>query len=290
MRKCNPLLLLACLCCATIALQGPARAQVYAVAPFTNPRLHRIDPATGASTLVAPLSDPNLGFAGIEFDQSGRLLGIDTARVGGGGTRKLWQINTSTGAVTPLLDLQTGEVLFEGGFSVDPTTNLAYLVEQSDFYQLDLVTGAFTSLGRLTFNGMPMDSGTNVDGLAFRGGDLYGIVTIQTPGLNGHLVRIDKNTRVVTDVGATGLTPGAVAGLTYDPGADVFYLAGTNLPGLYRLSPQTGAATLIGNNALSDVSGLAFQIPEPTYLAFALPIVAPLLRRRRLGKDRRPRG
>lgn len=272
---------IAAIVCAGIC--SSAVAQLYAVSPFTgNASLYRLDTSTGAPTLVAPLSDANLNVAGIDFDNAGRLLATDSFRLGGGASRQVWEISTTTGALTSVVNFNDGGVYFEGGLGIDPTTNLAYFSILDSISRVDLTTGSVTSLGHVTLNGASIGGDGNIDGLAFRGGDLYGIVTIQS-SINGHLVRIDKNTLALTDIGATGLSIGGVAGLAYDPGADVFYLSGESLPGLYRVNPTNAAVTLIGNHNLPNLSGLAF-IPEPTALGLCsgLTMVLLIARRRRM--------
>ena len=263
--------------CALVLCTAPAAhaaSTLYGVAPFfSGTTLYAFNTTTGAATPVGPTGTSSL--IGVTADNNGRLLALSF-------NGELVSLDPLTGAGTRLASLAPGS-FYEGDIAVDPTTNVAYIVEEHRFFKLDLATNAVTLAGSATYNNATMRSETNIDGLAFRGGDLYGFVTIQTPGLNGHLIRIDKDTLAVTDVGDTGLTLGGTAGLAYDAAADVFYVGGSGSAALYRVDPRTGAATLVGNHGLSELSGLTTLVPEPSSVALLLVgmLVAAGRRRRR---------
>ena len=252
----------------------PGAPILYAISPFSSltsdtSRLYRLDTNTAAATFVG--STGKINILGIARDHSGRLLGVDNAG-------ELLQFNPTTGAATVLVDFP--QPFFEGDVAVDPVANILHVFSFGKLYRLDLNTNTIDAGHTPTFLGSPIGTGWNFDGLAFRGNDLYGLVTVQTPSLNGHLVRIDHNTFEISDVGPLGVDFGATGGLAYDPASDVFYAAGRPAPGLYRVNPLTGSATSVGNHGLIDIAGLVF-IPEPAGGGIMLCATTAILRRRR---------
>jgi len=111
-------------------------------------------------------------------------------------------LNPTTGQSTPLFNLGTSAVLFEGDIAINPVTGMGYVIEQDSLYSLNLSTGLLSPLGHLNIAGINLGDDANIDALAFRNGTLYGFVTIQTGALNNNLISIDLETLGVTDIGA----------------------------------------------------------------------------------------
>ena len=74
---------------------------LYAVSDDTN-SLYTVNRVNGASTLIGPLGK-SISDAGLAHDGTRLLMVYDE-----GGTTRLWQLNTSTGAATPIATLITG--------------------------------------------------------------------------------------------------------------------------------------------------------------------------------------
>lgn len=227
--------------------------------------LYALDPSTGHATEVGPLIIPNTASIadniGLDFDAAGRLLGA-------GVNAAVYVIDTSTGMATEL----NGQhfTVPEGGMAVNQSTNKAIIVSGSVFWERNLATGGLVKLGIATFNGVVIPTATNIDGLAYRGDQLYGLVTIQAGNLGGHLIRIDLGTLAVTDIGFTGLSGSETAGLAYSPLGDFFYAAGYGDGTLYAVDPVTALASSIGNHNLGKITGLAYRVPEPSGIVLGL--------------------
>lgn len=266
----------ACVILSGVVAATPASAvpAIYAIDPFETVSggtfLYQLNADTGVATQVGMTGRTQI--MGIAFDTGGRLLGVNVSG-------QLFELDPDTGAAGPTLT-QFPSSYLEGDIAVDPTTNTLYVAAEHRLHAVNLQTYAMTELGGLQYQGAPIGSDTNIDGIAFRGGDLYGLVTIQAEDLNNHLIRIDKSTLNVTDVGDTATVFGATAGLGYDAAEDVFYAAGRSNPSLHRLDPATGAGVSIGSHGLPYISALTV-IPEPSAALALLPLAALLATRRR---------
>ncbi len=221
-------------------------------------RLAAIDRITGGAYWLGETGTQ--GLVGVASDPRGNLLGLDL------GSRWVHSLNPITGEAVPLFDSQLASFP-EGGFAIGPDDRgyaVRTLFEQPpELYQI-LPTTVF--LGQLEYGGGPLPGTAQVDGLAFRRDQLYGLVTDLAGGLNDHLVTIDLGTLEVSDVGPLGTNIGLLAGLAYDNTHDVFYATGKDNDYLYRVEPQTGAATLIGPTGLEEVSGMTFATGRGTPL------------------------
>lgn len=79
-------------------------------------------------------------------------------------------------------------------------------------------------------------------------GDLYAILT-KTGSGSGFLVKIDKQTAAVTEIGNTGVTPKYMQSMTYDAASGKFYWAACKSNDeaiLYTVDKATGAVTQLG--------------------------------------------
>jgi hypothetical protein len=126
------------------------------------------------------------------------------------------------------------------------------------FYVIDPQTGDGTIIG---------DPGQAVTGMAFHPstGVLYGstaVIDVNSPSSSsidpGHLITINPLNGDGTDIGSFGLAGGGntLADLAFDPATGVLYGWRAGDSGdLYTVNLQSGAATLVGESGLSDLSG-----------------------------------
>jgi Ca2+-binding RTX toxin-like protein len=222
--------------------------------------LSTVDPGTGAVTTVGSYGLPtNTFIQGLASDSSGVLYGI--------GDSVLYTINRNTGLATSAFTFGAPGSLVEGAVALDPGGNLFYGIDfdTSSLLELNLQARNGTNLGVVSVAGTDASNSIDWDGLDYRGTTLYGFVGLRdgNTGLAGHLVTINTTTRVVTDVGALGVTVAGSGGLTYDPVQDRFLLMVTPSNTLYSVNPTTGAATAITNTtpAVGGIFGLEFAVP-----------------------------
>jgi len=245
---------------------------LYAAAPLANgtPQLAAIDPGTGGAVFVGPTGTE--GLVGLAADPNGNLFGIDRS---GPFLRTVYSVNPLDGTAVPLFDLGASNFT-EGGFAIRPDGFTGYgvrtfLEQPPELFMIDSSSEIAFSLGPLTLGGSPLAAGTQVDGLAFRGNTLYGLVTGLNGNLDDHLITIDLDpaTRAVTDVGPLGTDIGLIGGLAYDAASSRFYASGVDNNILYALDPDTGSATLVGPTGLVELSGLTTATARGTPLAGA---------------------
>jgi hypothetical protein len=195
--------------------------------------LFRVDLGTGAATSIASTSNNNLTTpAGLEWrEDTGELWTIDL--IGG----EVGTIHTTSGSFTPRFQTQ------QNGWQAiawDPFTSRFYLAWGTPaIYALDPVSGVSSLLAT---NSTSMISCLDVDST----GDLFGLEFS-----TGFIVRIDKSTGIAT---RTVQTLAGFQGLGIDPSSGVWYASNSNIDGLYRIDPTTGAATWIGLHG----SGIGF--------------------------------
>lgn len=257
----------------------PSTGRLYAAearsanSPNTS-RLHVLDPDTGA-ILASGDTNADDDLVGIDFHPNGTLYGHGL-ELDGGGVSTAQQQNdyslniapTGFGNATHIRDTTN---VVEGGLAIDPATDIATQIYRDPSglalltYNManPVVTHVHTLLN---YNGNPLPSTTEIDGLTYRNGELYGIITGgSTVGLDDHLVRISlpfsPSPHTVTDIGPLGVDIGDwsyFGGLAYDPNKDVFYVAGSGSQDLYEVDPNSGAAQLVGNTGIHEISGLTF--------------------------------
>jgi len=74
------------------------------------------------------------------------------------------------------------------------------------------------------------------------------------------LVKIDSDTLQLTPIGSTGIQAGDFGDLAYDDtSATMYWIAGRSNNNLYKLSLNTGAATLIGSHGVADLFALGWD-------------------------------
>jgi hypothetical protein len=213
--------------------------------------LLRIDPFTGAGTLIGPTGQPRV--PGLAIISAGEIFGSN-----GGTTSELLKIdasNATTFVVGPIVDVATGSPLtFVDALAFDEN-DVLYGSDGVDLYTINTTTAAATLVGN---HGLA--SGFVV-GLAFEPatGRLFG----SQGGLGGNdeIYEIDKNTGLATVIGQTGL-----GGATPDLCFLGSILYGNKNPGggqggapadFIRIDPVNGSGTVVGSIGFGSVSGIA---------------------------------
>ncbi len=254
----------------TITNDDAPPAELFAATFFGD--LYRVDQTTAATRLVGNTNqsfihdiaqDPNGGLIG--YSQLGPFLfSIDPANAAS-------QLTTF---VNPAL---LGANL-EGDMAYDTVNNIIYYVTftgagNPHLFRIDPTNGAVTDVGNIvvgTANLAANGDTVDMDYLTIRNGTLFCVIAGGITGTNANfndaLFSIDTTTAVATRVGALGVDLTAQAGgLEYDAVNDQFLLLEGPTANFYRISPTTGAATLVGNTGLTSgffdvASGLAFAI------------------------------
>jgi DNA-binding beta-propeller fold protein YncE len=258
--------------CLVLALAGAGECRAAAVLYGINlsDNLITIDTATGAGSLVGPLST---SMSGIGLAQRGSSAYVfDT-----NGGNVLQEIDTTNAATlaTVAVGFTGADVLGEGdlAFRADGTGFLvSSLLADGNF---DPDNGSFFSLDvGLNSRTLIRDGITQkFVGLAFSplNGNLYGLTL---DGASVYL--IDPSDGDVTLVGSTGIASPrcCLGGLSFRPDGALFAaLADFGDATLYQINTATGAATMIGDMGFESVSGIAFfdaaappppGVPEPS--------------------------
>lgn len=227
-----------------------ARGALYGVDSNLD-QLYRVDPATGAVTLVGSTALNGLGTpAGLAWGGS-QMYVID---LDGG---ELFTLDLNTGS--PTLIGTSGMVGWQG-LAARPSDGALFATNQDGkIYSINATTGAATLVG---------STGGLQTALAFDGGGTLWTVDIFT----GVLGTVNTTTGALT-AGATSVS--GLQGLTFSANGTA-YAVSTNTDSLYTLNLTTGAATLVGAmTGTQFVKGLEFdafpgssaEVPEPGSLA-----------------------
>jgi hypothetical protein len=118
-----------------------------------NTNLYRVDPGSGATTLVGPMNNAGI-MIDMAADSFGNAYGVDSV------DHNLYSIDLSTGAATIIGS--TGVSFEYAGMGFDKANNILYLsayTSMGELYSLDLSTGQATLIG-------PFQYGDEVEGLA----------------------------------------------------------------------------------------------------------------------------
>ena len=154
--------------------------------------LYTIDGATGAATVVAPLTPPTFINA-LAFDKDGNLYGASG--------NNIYTINTQTGAVILVGAMgsgfgSSGDIAFAPNGALYGSV-FAPLSANNVLVQINPATGAATRVLPKAKNGSTDLGSPNVFGLAFVGGKLYGLTNSAPAGhpecAGGAVLRIDTN-------------------------------------------------------------------------------------------------
>lgn len=178
-------------------------------------RILTIDTATGACTEINPLGLSPIAFSGrtaadICFDSSGQMWALPAPSGGGVGTRKLWKIDKTTGAVTVVgadcgfnffgngvvyRDSDDTLIAFPGGGTLSPPSS-----PFGEMYFLDPLVG-FPATSTTTLTGGPFTDDAAVNAAALDDtGLIWAIEQDFSPG-TWRLVTINAATGVETNVG-----------------------------------------------------------------------------------------
>ncbi len=240
---------------------APAAAQEVSVAavPPSSPTLYfSLDSESELYALDTTDATPTLlGPTGVNSSTVGLSESPDPGVLYGSTWQDLSRINADGSGFTPA----GTDALLAEGLAYDPVNDILYKNLNGNFATASQTTGA--TITNLT------GSGEDPEGLAWRGTDglIYGFgfqsddLWAYTPGTDSWAV-----------VGATGIVDNLdAAGLAWDPIQDVLYLI-VESGNLYRIDPDTAAATLIGDTGLPDGGGLAFLAgptpPTPPFPSF----------------------
>lgn len=237
--------LLAGLACWTAHPTTIHAAQLFAVESGST-QIHVIDLATGAATLVNPISVS--GIAGIAFDSSGVLYGITSSP----NETELYTIDFISGTASLVNATMTASL--EGALTFHPGTGVLYSksgapASENDLISIDPGTGLATVIG-------PMGLGLDLDlsGMDFLADGTLLAYDTQGPLLPSRLLSIDPATGAAMAIGDTGYPSSSpdFGGLAVDPVTDLVYLS--NGTDLFSVDPVTGAASLPGRREGSSAS------------------------------------
>ncbi len=231
-----------------------------------NNGLFRIDPTTGAATMMTSLDkDPSL--AGASF-LNGELYVTDVLNwVPGIGYLLYNRLDMQTGTLTGIHD-QGYDFNWHGLASSDALgVTWAIAQDSGDVLVQTDIYGNWTIIGP-----------TGIDGRGMAYDDTHGILYATNYDDSG-LYSIDINTGAATYIGDTGVRCDLV-GLAYDESTQTLYLNEADVTdSLYTVDVNTGLATLVGANGYPWIDGLAW-IPEPSSLALLALGALSVLRRR----------
>jgi hypothetical protein len=232
----------------TVSLE-PGALQV----PPTTPTLYfSLDDSNELYTLSTTDATPTLiGTTGVDSSTVGLSESPDPGQLYGSTFTDLSVISADGAGFSTA---GTNDLRAEG-LAYDPVNNLLYKIINEDFAIADQTTGATTN----DLNDPPED----LEGLAWRrtDGKIYGYGGSDSSNLYAYT----PGTDAWALVGDTGTPEADSSGLAYDPTLDLFYAIGEDGL-LYRIDPDTAAATLIGDTTLGadeDGGGLAFLPIEP---------------------------
>ncbi|MEX2218686.1 MAG: hypothetical protein WD749_07990 [Phycisphaerales bacterium] len=219
--------------------------------------LLRLDPSTGAHTVIGPLGANTV--ASLAFDSGQGILYATTTH--SPTESNLLRINPATGASTLVGPL--GATLMHA-LEYNALDQMLYGVSSgggASLHRVNPLTGAATPVAALSLTGLY--------GLAFDPGaaTMYA-ANIQTQNL--YTLNLSSGAlTLVGPFGAPGMPfPQVGVSMAFDPGLGLFAIDNTGIPGnanlLYRINTATGQATLVGQTAVANLLGLAF-VPAPCY-------------------------
>ena len=189
-------------------------------------------------TLTSVGSSSTQMVLGLEFGGPGYLYYF---RMPSSYNYELWRIDTATGTRTSIGVAGNVNSIINRGLAWDNVGKKMYAMfstTPSKLYTVNLSTGALTFLTDFSANDYMLSFAVN------NAGSMFGI-----SNFGGKLVRINKTTGALTDIGPLGITIGNIYGCDFDPLTGKMYLM--NNSSVYRIDTATGAATLVGSLANS---------------------------------------
>ena len=129
------------------------------------------------------------------------------------------------------------------GLAYDPTNNILYGIDDTNFYTVNQNTG--NSISQLA--APPV----SLQGLTFGNAGVYGV------GNSQDLLFYDPNTDQWSVIGDTGISSWQEAGLAFDAEKNVLYAKRFNDTLLYEIDVSTAQATSIGDTGFLEGGGLA---------------------------------
>lgn len=216
-------------------------------------------------TLTSVGSSSTQMVIGLEFGGPGYLYYF---RMPSSFNYELWRIDTVTGTRTSIGVAGNVNGFINRGLAWDRVGKKMYAMfstAPSKLYNVNLSTGALTFLTDFSANDYMLAFAVN------NAGSMFGI-----SNFGGKLVRINKTTGALTDIGLLGVTLGNIYGCDFDPLTGKMYMM--NNSSVYRIDTATGAATLVGSLANSvmyiaiaggtytGVSQLSSEIPSSVKL------------------------
>ena len=248
--------------------------------------LYDVNPLTGAAGNARPTGVPYL--VGLTFGPDGTLYGMGTF-ASGVFANSLIRIDPVTGAATRIG--ATGLIdIFEGDLDFDPVTGRLYGVQNvpgrganRDLFEINPASGAASRIGTIT-------QGGDLSAMAFdNAGRLFVLDTADT-----RLLQVDPATAAVIRATPIAQDWNQTAGMDFQPGTGVLFVAEGLTDQLYTLDTTRGAVQVVGplGAGPDEVAGLRF-VPEPggavlLALVAGLPLFRPRLRRARtttVGRD-----
>lgn len=232
-------------------------ATLYGVYSPNGPgQLLTIDAATGAPTVIGPVSSTTDGIA---FAPNGVLYAADNS------SRQLVTLNSATGSVASVIGFYGNSDPVEG-LAVRPSDEVLFGIdndEPSHLVTLDTTTGTVTSVG-------PFGIGVT-DGMAGLAFNLDGSVLYAIGFHDGCLYTVNQSTGAATSVGcgASWVTGGPL-GMARDPVSGTLYVAeywDTGTAVLAIVSVVDGSRTTVGPiTGFDQIEGLSFNEEVPVEL------------------------
>ncbi|ATC64485.1 hypothetical protein CMV30_11265 [Nibricoccus aquaticus] len=231
---------------------------LYGLTFFDN-QLISVDTTTGAGSLIAPLSESVSGY-GLAFRGSS-LYTFDSVM------NRVREIDIMNGQLTSSIDVGFSNLIGEGDIAfrsdgigfLSSALNATTFEPTNDLFSFDVTLGTSTRIGTTS---------VVLDGMAFNGGNLYGIGQEGDAGL----YLVNQTTAELTLIGLLGIKADSPFGaLAF--GADGALYTSVN-DRLYMVDAMTGVAAeidpLVLDIGFSSVSGLAAMagasgaVPEPS--------------------------
>jgi YVTN family beta-propeller protein len=209
--------------------------------------MYTINATTGALTSTGVINGVYQGssyFNSVAVDTSGKFAYAASGNTPGSGSVSMYTINATTGALTSIGVISTGENPVS--VAVDPAGKFVYVTNNGSndvsMLTINSTTGTLTSIGTIAAGTQPVSVAVDPAGK-------FAYVT--NNGSNDvSMFTIDSTTGALTSIGtiAAGTQPVSVA---VDPASKFAYVTnfGSNDVSMYTINASTGALTSIGTIA-----------------------------------------